>query len=126
MKVRSAGRLGAVALGTVALGFAGCGSDSKGGGGNDQDQIKSSIEKFVKEHDCSLATAKFRKELTGDSSVKGCSHSLSLRNKVKKLNVDKVTVSGSAATTVVDSDGQKGNIGLVKQGGKWLLSSSGS
>jgi hypothetical protein len=126
MNARIAGRFGAVALGTVALGFAGCGSNSKSGGSGDEGQIKSSIEKFVKEHDCAQATPAFAKELTGQTSVKACSHDLSLRNKVKKLSVDKVTTSGSTAKAVVDSDGQKVNIGLVKQGDKWLLSSSGT
>ena len=129
MKARTTGRFGAVALGVLALGASGCGSDSKSGGSGgsgDEGQIKTSIQSFVKNHDCTLATPTLRKELTGQTAVKACSHDLGLRNKVKKLKIDNVTVSGATAKSEVTTDGQKVNVDLVKQGGKWLLSTVGT
>jgi hypothetical protein len=128
------GRLSVAAFVTAMLAFAGCGGDDGGGTGDGagdgagagaSDQIESSITQFVKGRDCSVATEEFRKELTGETGVKTCSHRLSLREKVKDLSIDKVTTSGTTATADVTTDGEKVPLRLVQQGDKWLIANSG-
>lgn len=120
------GRCGASAIGAAALLLAGCGGGGGGGGasgGGASDDIKSSINRLIRDHDCSAATEQYRKVLTGETDAKACGHDLSQRNKVKSISIGKVTSSGSAGTAAVTTDGDKLTLKLVKQDGKWLVAS---
>ena len=109
----------AAALTALVLALAGCGGG--GGGGDASGQISSTVTAFLKHGDCSLLTPALRKQLTGETDAKACSHYISLRNKVKQVDVGKISVSGDTATAAVTVDGDHVAFRLVKQGGTWLL-----
>ena len=121
MRSRIGGGCVVAQIGVVAVLLAGCGG---GGGGNSASgDIEASVNALIKDHDCSAATAGYRKDLTGDSDVKACSHALAQRNKVEKLTIGKVTSSGDSGTAAVTTDGDRVSLKLTKQDGKWLIAS---
>jgi hypothetical protein len=108
-----------VAALATALFVVGCGGG--GGGASASDDIKADITRFIKGHDCSAATAAYRKQLTGSADAKSCSHDLSLRNKVKSISIDGVTSSGDKGSADVVTDGDHITLTMVKQDGTWLV-----
>jgi len=118
MSARNVGRWNLVGAGAAAVLLAGCGG---GGGGGASDDVKSSVNAFLKDRDCSRLTPAYRVALTGSTDVKACTHDLGLRNKVKDVTIGTVSTSGSTATAVVTVDGTKTNLQLRKQGGTWLI-----
>jgi hypothetical protein len=111
------GGCAAVLAGSAAA-LAACGG---GGGSSASDDIKDSVNTFIKQHDCSTASAGYRKTLTGDSDVKKCNHDLSLRKPFKDVKIGKVSSSGSKGTAAVTTDGTKVTLTMRKQGDTWLI-----